>query len=69
MLTAILISLGVALVVSAIIMFSIRSKLKSVKTQRTACKYERAGSFGLNKQKDLFLFRNIVRIPRPQVRR
>jgi len=68
MLTSILIALGAALVISAIIMFSVRAKLKSVKLQRTACNYERAGSFGLTKQKDAFLYRNIVRIPRPRKR-
>jgi len=69
MFISILIALGVALVISAIIMFSIRSKLKSVKIQRTACNYERAGSFGLTNQKDLFLYRNITRVPKPQTRR
>ncbi|MCL2575264.1 MAG: hypothetical protein FWE33_02410 [Defluviitaleaceae bacterium] len=58
--------LGVALVISAIVMFSIRSKLKSVRFARTACNYERAGSFGVTKSADTFLYRNVVRIPRPQ---
>jgi len=69
MVTSILLAIGVALVISAIVMFSIRAKLKSVRAQTSACNYERSGSFGLNIQKDTFLFRNITRIPRAQPRR
>ena len=64
--TTILVAIAVGLILSAIIMFSIRAKLKSVHTQRTACKYERDGSFNLSKSRDTFLFRNVKRVPRPQ---
>ncbi|MCL2753394.1 MAG: hypothetical protein FWE44_04510 [Defluviitaleaceae bacterium] len=66
MLVTILICVGIALVITASVMLGIRSKLKSVRMARTACNYERAGSFGLTKNTDTFLYRNIVRIPRPQ---
>jgi len=59
-----LIGLGVGVVIAAIIMFAIRSKLKSVRSQRTACNYVRDNSFRLTNQRDIFLFRNITRTPR-----
>jgi len=59
-----LIGLAVGLVIAAIIMFVIRSKLKSVRSQRTACNYVRDNSFRLTNQRDIFLFRNITRTPR-----
>jgi len=59
-----LIGAAVALGIAAVIMFAVRSKLKSVRSQRTACKYVRDNSFRLTNQRDTFLFRNITRTPR-----
>ena len=64
--TTILVAIAVGVILSAIIMFSVRAKLKSVHTQRTACKYERDGSFKMTNSRDTFLFRNVTRIPKPQ---
>jgi len=60
------ICLAVALVIATTVMLIVRSKLKSVRSQHAACNYERPGSFGLTVQKDMFLYRNITRIPRPK---
>ena len=57
---------AVALVIAAVIMLAVRSKLKSVRSSRSACNYERSGSFRLTNQKDAFLFQNITKIPIPQ---
>ena len=61
-----LISFAIALLITTIVMLSIRSKLKSVRMERSACNYERSGSFDITKRADTFLYRNVVRIPRPQ---
>ncbi|MDR2166369.1 MAG: hypothetical protein LBE35_00785 [Clostridiales bacterium] len=66
---AALVCVGIALAIAAVIMLAIRSKLKSVRREHSACNYERPGSFALTKQKDAFLYRNITRIPRAQPRR
>ncbi|MCL1878444.1 MAG: hypothetical protein FWF80_06270 [Defluviitaleaceae bacterium] len=60
------ICIGIGAAISGAIMVAVRSKLKSVKTERTACNYTRGGSFRTTNQKDTFLYNNIVRIPRPQ---
>ena len=65
-LTAVAICFAIALVIAAIIMLAIRSKLKTVKMSRSACNYERGGSFKLTAQKDTFMFQNITKVPIPQ---
>jgi hypothetical protein len=55
-----------ALIISGIIMFIVRSKLKSVRAERTACNYTRSGSFRTTNSADTFLFRNITKIPLPR---
>ena len=63
---AALVCLLIAVVIALTIMLIKRSKLKSVRMERTACNYERAGSFKVTNQRDSFLYSNITRIPRPQ---
>ncbi|MCL1844562.1 MAG: hypothetical protein FWF77_01515 [Defluviitaleaceae bacterium] len=60
------ICLAIGAAISGAIMMVVRSKLKSVKAERTACNYTRGGSFRETNRKDTFLYNNIVRIPRPQ---
>ncbi|MCL2200119.1 MAG: hypothetical protein FWB80_14495 [Defluviitaleaceae bacterium] len=55
-----------ALIISGAIMFFVRSKLKSVRSERTACNYTRGGSFRTTASHDRFLFNRITRIPRAQ---
>jgi hypothetical protein len=64
--TMALAALGVALILAAAIMLFKRSKLKSVRSERTACNYTRPGSFKLTAKRDNFLFANTIRTPRPQ---
>ena len=61
-----IICLVIGIALSLIIMLIVRSKLKSVRAERSACNYTRAGSFRTTNQRDTFLFRNVVRTPRPK---
>ncbi|MCL1863265.1 MAG: hypothetical protein FWF78_06850 [Defluviitaleaceae bacterium] len=54
------------LIISGAIMLFVRSKLKSVRAERTACNYTRSGSFRTTASHDRFLFNRITRIPRAQ---
>ncbi|MCL2376946.1 MAG: hypothetical protein FWC76_06050 [Defluviitaleaceae bacterium] len=56
----------IGLAIAGAIMFVKRSKLKSVRRERTACNYVRSGSFRLVAQKDTFLYANTTRTPRSQ---
>ena len=55
-----------ALIISGAIMYFIRSKLKSVRSERTACNYTRGGSFRTTASHDRFLFNRVTRVPRAQ---
>lgn len=66
MLEFILISIAIAAVISGIIMYTVRRKLKSVRSERTACNYTRRDSFRTTNSRDTFLFNRITRIPRAQ---
>jgi len=55
-----------AAIIAGVIMFIVRSKLKSVRAERTACNYTRSGSFRTTNSNDTFLFRNITKIPIPK---
>jgi len=61
----ILICTLIGIAVSAAVMLYKKSKLKSVRFERGACNYVRQKSFKLTGSKDLFLFSNVIRIPRP----
>jgi len=61
--TVVLVGILVGCGLAAAIMFGIRSKLKSVRSQRTACNYVRGGSFKVTGRQDVFLFHNVTRIP------
>ena len=56
----------IGIAIAAAIMLVKRSKLKSVRHERTACNYVRSGSFRLISQKDIFLYANTIRTPRTQ---
>ncbi|MBO5040586.1 MAG: TPM domain-containing protein [Clostridia bacterium] len=61
---SLLIAAIIGAVISLIIVFSMKSKLKSVRPQKTASNYVRSGSFVLTKDLDLYLYRTIVRTRR-----
>ena len=59
---AVIIGLLVALLVTS----SMKSKLKSVRYQSNAREYIKGGSFKLHRERDLYLYSTITRIPRPK---
>ncbi|MCL2223991.1 MAG: hypothetical protein FWB96_03375 [Defluviitaleaceae bacterium] len=61
-----LVCLLIAAAISGGIMLLVRSKLKSVRSERTACNYTRRNSFKTTNSRDNFLFNNIVRVPIPR---
>ena len=61
-----IICLVIGIVLSLIIMLIVRSKLKSVRPERSACNYTRPGSFRTTNQRDTFLFRNVTRTAKPK---
>ncbi len=61
---SLLIAVVIGAVISLIIVFSMKSKLKSVRPQKTASNYVRSGSFTLTKDLDLYLYRTITRVKR-----
>jgi len=65
-LIAIGICVAIAAAISGCIMLFVRSKLKSVRAERTACNYTRDGSFKQTAQSDRFLFSTITKIPLPR---
>jgi uncharacterized membrane protein len=58
--------LAIGAIISGITMMIVRSKLKSVRAERTACNYTRSGSFKSTNQRDTFLFRRITKVPLPR---
>ncbi|MCL2564569.1 MAG: hypothetical protein FWE24_02010 [Defluviitaleaceae bacterium] len=64
--TTVLGSIGISAVLSTSIMMVKRGQLKSVRFNEVACDYIRKGSFNLTNRKDAFLYRNVVRVPKPR---
>ena len=60
------ISLVVGLVVALIVTAIMRSKLKSVRFKNQAMDYVRPGSMQVTESRDIFLYRNVTRRPRPK---
>ncbi len=62
-----MISLAAGALLSFLIpMTVLRGQLKSVRKQAAASSYVRQGSMTLTQRRDLFLYRNVTRIPRPK---
>lgn len=61
---SLLIAVIIGAIISLIIVFSMKSKLRSVRPQKTASNYVRSGSFTLTRDLDLYLYRTIVRTRR-----
>ena len=64
--TTIIVCIAIGFALSAVIMFGVRSKLKSVRRVHNACNYVRSGSFRVTNRRDAFLFSNISKTPRAQ---
>ncbi len=56
----IFISLSIALVISLIVVMTMKGKLKSVRVQPYASNYLKQGSFKLKNSKDIFLYRTVT---------
>lgn len=63
---SLLISLIIGFVIALIVTGIMRSKLKSVRSQRAAANYVRQGSMHLTESYDLFLYRTVTRRARPK---
>ena len=64
--TTILICLGVGLLVGLITVLIMKGQLRSVRSQSAAGDYMVPGSFRLTQRHDLFLYRTVTRMERPQ---
>lgn len=60
------ISLGIGLVAALVVTLLMKGKLKSVKSRNHAREYVREGSFALTRQRDLYLYSTVNRVPRPK---
>ena len=63
---SIVLSLIVGLVLALIITGTMRSKLKTVRHQKTANSYVRNDSMKVTVAKDYFLYRTVTRVPKPK---
>ena len=61
-----LICLGIGLVIALIATGIMKGQLKSVRSQSAAADYVKSGSLQVTEAHDLFLYRNIVRHPKPK---
>ena len=62
----ILISLVIGFVIAAIVVFTMKGKLKSVRVKSEASDYVVPGSFVVNQSRDLFLYSHVTRTERPK---
>ena len=60
----VLISIGIGIVASLIVTFSLKGQLKSVKPNNQAKDYIRSGSLKITESKDVFLYKNVDRTVR-----
>jgi len=61
-----LIAVVVGVIVAFIVVFTMKAQLKSVRSQPAANSYIVNGSFNLTHSRDIYLFRNVTRTPKPQ---
>lgn len=60
------IAVVIGIVVAFIVVFVMKAQLKSVRSQPAANSYIVNGSFVLSHSRDIYLFRNVTRTPKPQ---
>ena len=65
-LSSLLISLVIGFVVAFIATSIMKGQLRSIRSQSAAANYVKEGSFNVSEARDLFLYRSIIRRPRPQ---
>lgn len=61
-----LLALGIGFIIALIIMMILRSQLKSVKMERGAANYVRAGSMNVTQSRDTYLYSTVSRTARPK---
>lgn len=61
-----LICLAIGLVIALIVTGIMKGQLKSVRAQSAAAEYVKQGSLQVTESHDLFLYRNVTRVPRPK---
>ena len=64
--TALLICIGIGILIGLVAVLIMRSQLKSVRPNNAAAAYVVSGSFQLRHSRDIFLYRNVHRTPRPK---
>ena len=64
--TALLICIGIGVLIGLVAVLIMRSQLKSVRPNDAAAPYVVSGSFRLRHSRDIFLYRNVHRTPRPK---
>ena len=62
----ILVCLGIGLAIGLITVLIMRAQLRSVRNRNTAGEYVVPGSFQLTQRHDIFLYRTVRRVERPQ---
>lgn len=65
-LSAVLISLVIGFVIALIVTAVMKGQLKTIRSQYGATDYVKAGSLNISEARDMFLYRNITRRPKPQ---
>lgn len=64
--SALLFSVVIGFVIAFIATAIMKGQLKSIRSQRGAVNYVKAGSLDISEAKDMFLYRNVVRRAKPQ---
>ena len=64
--TGIIVCLLISIVMACIVTGAMKGQLKSVRSQENASCYIRSGSMVITTSEDIFLYRNVTRIPRPK---
>lgn len=62
----ILIALGCGFVVAFIVTAVLKHQLKSIRAQSGAANYMKSGSLNVTVSRDIFLYRNVTKIPKPR---
>ena len=66
-LPTVLVSVGIGILLAFLIPMSmLKGELKSVRREHTAANYVRNGSMKLTTNRDIYLYRNVVRTPIPK---
>ncbi len=65
MVTTVLVGIGIGLVIALIVVFIMKSQLKSVDFEYTAQEYEVPGTFIVTRSNDVYLYKNTTKVKKP----